>query len=247
MGHDLQLVDIHIHILPGLDDGPRVMDESLRMCELCVEESVAAIVATPHMCDARYAVCAADVRNGVMELSHACRERGIDVEILPGGDVRLQPELLQHLESGQVLTLADTGRYLLLELPTEVVPPIEGLVFELAVRGITVILSHPERNLEFCRDPDRLGELVEGGCLAQVTGDSLLGRFGRTPRRTAEKFINAGLVHVVASDAHSPTDRRPGLGKVFGKLRKSVGEDVARRLLCDNPQRIVHGESLVAD
>ena len=245
MGRRLQLIDIHAHILPGLDDGPRTADEALRMCELSVEQGVAVVVATPHMCDPRYPVTVEDVRNGVKELSRACRERGLDLQILPGADVRLQPELLSTLRAGEVLTLAETGKYILLEMPPEIVPPLKGLTFELAIQEVTPIISHPERNLDFCRHPARLAELVDSGCLVQVTGDSLLGRFGRAPRRAAEMFLKSGLVHVVASDAHSAFDRQPNLGSVAELLSAIRGEDVARTLLHTNPGKIVRGESLL--
>ena len=244
LGRLFPMIDIHAHILPGLDDGPRTMEESVRMCELCLDQGVTVVVATPHMCNSRFGVTAEDVRNGVGELSEACRRRGLNIEILPGGDVLLQPGLLAALDTGDALTLADTGKYLLLELPAQTVPPIEGLVFELAVRGITPILTHPERNPAFHHKPGRLVQLVESGCYVQVTADSLLGKFGRGARRAGEKFLKSGLVHVVASDAHSARDRRPALGTVAGLLSSMAGEDTARRLLCDHPARIIRGEPL---
>ena len=238
------MIDIHAHILPGLDDGPRTMEESVRMCEMCIEQGVSVVVATPHMCNPRFSVSAEDVRSRVGELSEACRRRGLNIEILPGGDVLLQPGLLEAMDAGDALTLADTGKYLLLELPAQTVPSIEGLVFELALRGVTPILTHPERNPAFHHKPGRLVQLVESGCYVQITGDSLLGRFGRGARRAGGKFLKSGLVHVVASDAHSARDRRPALGTIAGLLSSMAGEDAARRLLCDHPARIIRGEPL---
>ena len=246
MGTDFQIIDLHAHILPGLDDGPSTVDEALRMCELNVQQGVTVVVATPHMCDSRYPVTSEDVRNGVKELSAVCRERGLDLEILPGGDVRLEPELLDALNAGEVLTVADSGRYILLELPPQIVPRIEEIVFELEVLGVTPILSHPERNLDFLRRPKRLAELVDKGCLTQITGDSLIGIFGAAAKRTAERFLKSGLVHVVASDAHSARDRRPALGRVAQMLCSTVGEDMARKLLHTNPSKIIRGEPLNA-
>ena len=150
------IIDLHCHILPGLDDGPDTLDESLVMCVLSERQGVTAIVATPHMGDPWYPVTCDDVRRGAKELSAACRGRGLKLDILPGGEVRLQPELAETVRAGKVLTLADTGRYLLLELPPYVAPRIEGLVFELRVSGVTPILSHPERNSELCRKPGRI-------------------------------------------------------------------------------------------
>ncbi len=247
------IVDIHVHILPALDDGPATMEESLRMCELCVEQGVTTVVATPHMGGPTDAATPGAVRRGVGELSQACRERGLELEILPGAEVRLHPELLEVLDADRILTLADGHKYLLLELPLQVVPRIEGLVFELELRGITPVLNHPERNLEFWRKPHRLADLVDRGCLVQVTGDSLLGRAGRDLKRVSQQFLESGLVHVVGSDAHAATGstgspqggRSPNLRQVAEMLHSSLEGDVARTLLQVNPEKIVRGEPLV--
>ncbi len=301
----MNITDIHSHLLPGLDDGPRALDESLRMCALYVAHGVTTVVATPHMADYRFGVTCEAVRRGVGELSDACRRRGIDLEILPGADVRLQPELLEMLDAGELLTLADGGRrwsqnpvrdegerevreqggrcetpggvaychvedvlrrqrgdrasqpaavdrapgtvskYLLLELPLQAVPLIDDLVDDLRARGVTPVLSHPERNPALWRRPDRLAELVERGCLAQITGASLLGHFGSVPRRTARRFLESGIAHVVASDAHGAAGRRrPEFKRVTEALITMLGEAAASRLLETNPANIIRGEPL---
>jgi len=236
------IIDIHCHLLPGLDDGPATMGDSLRMCELYHAQGVRTVVATPHMCDPRYDVTAEAVRLGARQLSHACRERGIDLKVLPGAEVRLQPELLEALDARNLLTVADGGRHLFLELPLQVVPRIGDLLFQLAVRDVTPILTHPERNMELSRKPARLAELVEGGCLVQITAVSLLGGLGRPAKRAAERFVRSGLAHVVASDAHSPKgSRRPQFEPVVERLLRLVGEERTFELLCANPERIVRG------
>ncbi len=242
----LPMVDIHSHVLPGLDDGPRSMDESLQMCELYVAQGVATVVATPHMCNGLFdEVTAEMVKHGAEGLAEACRKRGLELAIIPGGEVHLQPELVKMLDAGAELTLGDSGRYMLLELPNQIVPRIERLVFELALRGITPVLAHPAHNMDFRRSPGRLAELVECGCLVQVSADCLLGAFGRAARRAAERFVRSDLVHVVASDAHSASGRRrPQFDDAAQLLGGMVGEDRACRLLCTNPASIVRGEPL---
>lgn len=247
MGERLPMVDLHTHLLPGLDDGPEDIDESLRMCELYVAQGVETVVATPHMGDHALACTPADVRRGVESLSRACRRRGLALEILAGGEVRLPPDLLGALSSGSVLTIADTGRHLLLEFPAQRVPRIEDLIFRLRVQGVTPVIAHPELHPVFApRRSSALADLVEQGCLGQVTGGSLLGRFGRAARRAAERFVTCGLAHVVASDAHSSCGRRPDFGPVAERLSALAGEDVARRLVAANPGRIVRGLALTA-
>jgi protein-tyrosine phosphatase len=238
------VTDIHSHVLPALDDGARTWESALAMCRLYVEQRVTTVVATPHMCDPRYPVTVEAVRRGVVELTQRCQSEDIPLTILPGGDVRLMPELLEWVDQDEVLTLGDAGRYLLLELPAQTVPPIGGLLEELGRRGIRVVVSHPERNMELWWRPTRLAELVEFGCLVQLTGDSLLGRFGRRARRCSEQFLAAGLVDVVASDAHSHVGRAPAFGEIRQRLAELVGEDAGRRLLSDNPQCLAHGQPL---
>ena len=245
MRRDLDIIDIHSHLLPGLDDGPATVRDSLRMCELYHAQGVRTVVATPHMCDPRFDVTPEAVRLGARQLSEACRERGIDLKVLPGADVRLQPELLEDLDAGNVLTVADGGRYLLLELPLQLVPRMDNLLFQLAVRNVAPILTHPERNLELSRGPARLADLIERGCLVQITAVSLLGGFGRLAKRATERFVKSGLVHVVASDAHSPKgSRRPQFEPVVERLLCLVGEERTFELLCANPDRIVRGVPL---
>jgi protein-tyrosine phosphatase len=239
------MVDIHAHILPGLDDGPRVETESLRMCASYAEQGVRTVIATPHMLSGRWNVTSEMVREATVRLAVACRRSGIQLEILPGADVALAPELPAKVASGEVLTLVDSGRYLLLELPSQTVPPVLGLVDELAAQGVVPIITHPERNAGFLRRPGMLAELAACGCLVQVTSGSLLGRFGTTVRRAAERFLVEGIVHLIASDAHAPRGgRSPDLGRCRRRLCALVGVQKARRLLCENPGAVARGEAL---
>jgi len=239
----MDLIDIHAHVLPGLDDGPSRPAEALAMCGLSAAQGVRALIATPHMCDPRFNVCGELVRGAARDLSQACRERGIDLRVLPGGEVRLTPELLEALDAGKALTLADAGRHLLLELPLQVVPRIGGLVFDLATRGLTPVLTHPECNLELGRKPARLADLVQRGCLVQISAASLLGGLGPVAERAALRFLEGGLVHFVASDAHSVCGRRsPQLDRAAQLVASIVGEAAARELLYENPAKVLCGE-----
>ena len=211
------------------------------MCEQYVEQGVRTVVATPHM-GGESRVTPEAVRRLVNDVSQGCIIRRLQLEILPGGDICLDPALLEALAAGRVLTLADSGKYLLLEMPSQVVPRIEELVFGLRLHGITPILSHPERNLEFGQKPKLLAELVEGGCLVQLTASSLLGYLGSAAMVAAQAFLESGLVHVLASDAHSSHSPRLVLDEVAEFLMASVGYEETGRLLHDNPAKIIKGE-----
>jgi len=233
---DCNIVDIHAHLLPGLDDGPKSMEEALRMCRAYLANGVRAVVATPHMADYRYAVTPQDVRDGVRNLRRLCEQESICLQILPGADVRLQPEVVEDLDAERILTLADAGRFLLLELPPQALPPMESLLPRLREREVAPILTHPERHPILADKPRHLRRLVEGGCLVQITGNSLLGDFGRGARRAAERFLKLDLVHAVASDAHAPEGERcPNFAPVAQRLHALVGAERTRQLLCDRP------------
>ena len=240
------LIDIHTHILPGLDDGCKDLDDSLRMCELYVADDVRTVVATPHMFHPRYDVTAEAVHRAVGELREACAKRGLLLEILPGAEVRLMPELEQSIGSGMALTLAGAGRHLLLELPSVLLPQVEELAFRLRLKGIVAVLSHPERHGGFIRHPERLRKLVDMGCLVQITTHSLIGGFGRAVLEAAYNLLRAGMVHAVASDAHSSRagGRRPKMRRAFDRVADRMGEPTARRLFGTNPARIARGESV---
>jgi len=241
---DAPIIDVHSHVLPGLDDGAQNLDEALRMCELYVADGVRTVVATPHVWSGHYDVGSDAIRRGVDELSEACARRGLDLTILPGSEVRVRPELLAALAAGRLMTVGDNGAYLLLELHAQRVPPMGGLLFELGLRGVQPILCHPERHTQIWEHEELLDDLVGRGCLVQVTGASLLGAYGRRVQRCAEHLLAARLVHLVASDAHSPRRRRPLLQRTAGRLIELGGEALARRLLVANPARIVAGQPL---
>ena len=215
------------------------------MCRMYVRAGAHTVVATPHMLHPDFDVPAGAVRDAVRDLQDACRREGIDIEILPGAELRLEPGLLSAVEEQKVLSLADGARFLLVELPYQLVPPIEDLIFELALRKKIVIIAHPERNMELARRPGRLEQLVGAGCLAQVTLKSMLGKPGRMARKAARRFLERDLVHMIGTDAHRawPVGRlRDQLAYVTGL----VGVEKAGELLFENPMRILKGERIEA-
>jgi protein-tyrosine phosphatase len=239
--------ELHSHILPGLDDGPDSIKESLRMCKAYEENGVKRVVATPHFCVPKFKVNVSVVKNRLQRLRDGCEEAGIDIELRAGAEVRLTPELLTLFQEGELLTLAGQGRHLLVEFPPDVAPPIKDLVFQLGVRGVTVVIAHPERNREFSADPDLLEELINGGCLVQICIGSLLGDFGGKAKKAAGKYLKNGFVHLVAGDAHGYEDGYwPDLNKGMKVLSSLVGEEEAKIIAEDNPLSIFRGEEITA-
>ena len=239
-------VDIHCHLLPGLDDGPAAWEESLEMAEMAAGDGIAAIVATPHQLGNHPHVTAENVRIHVARLQSMLEHRGIALEIRPGADVRIDPDLTGKILSGEVLTLADQRRHVLLELPHELYIPLDRLLGDLRKAGLTGILSHPERNQGIINRPKILPDLVNQGCLLQVTAGSLNGMFGSRIRNFAESMIEQGFVDFVASDAHSAKHRTPLLSQAFGRVAKLAGHDAALDLFCRNPACVYSGTPLAS-
>jgi tyrosine-protein phosphatase YwqE len=245
---ELDMIDIHSHILPGLDDGPRTWEEALEMARLAVTDGIRTMVASPHLFP-RKTVAPGKINNKDKVLTHLAQFREklraaeIDLEIIPGCDIPLSLESLQLLEEGQVLTINDAKHYLLLELPHTSFPPaIDEIVFRLQSKGLTPIITHPERHFIFQEMPAKLARLLDLGCLAQLTGHSLLGGFGRDIAGFARTLVKKGYVQVVASDAHDTQNRPPLLGAAVRALADLVGEKRAGAMARDIPAKIVKGE-----
>jgi protein-tyrosine phosphatase len=240
------LTDIHCHLLPGLDDGPASWDETLAMAEMAAADGIETIVATPHQLGAYPENSPERIRAETARLQSLLDERGIALRVLPGADVRVEPDLPAKIRRGEVLTLADRGRHVLLELPHEVYFPLERLLAELRDAGLVAILSHPERNDGVLRRPGVLRPLVAAGCLVQVTAASLTGLFGFRVQRLAESLVLKGLVHCVSSDAHGTRGRTPLLGRAMVRVAQLIGRPAAVDLFCRNPGRIASGRDVAS-
>ncbi len=237
-------VDIHCHLLPGIDDGAEDWDESLAMAELAVADGMQTIICTPHQLGNHRQNLAVDIRERVRHLDTLLRQQGIPLRVLPGADVRVEPDLSARLQADEVLTLADRGRHVLLELPHELYLPLEPILDALRGWGIQGILSHPERNRGILRQPSLLSPLVAAGCLMQVTAGSLLGTFGPSVQQLAQTILREGRCHFLATDAHGATARRPRLQAAYRRAAELVGGAAADVMCCENPSRVIRGESV---
>ncbi|MGA9754523.1 MAG: CpsB/CapC family capsule biosynthesis tyrosine phosphatase [Desulfobaccales bacterium] len=242
------MIDIHAHILPGLDDGAKTWKQSLQMARLAMEDGIKTMVATPHLFKTR-SIDLKQINHKKMILQHIDElrqkllEEKIPLEIIPGCDFPLGFESLQLLENGQVLTINDANRYLLLELPDTSLPPAtEEICFRLLSKGITPILTHPERHMIIQQMPHKLKRLIDLGCLAQMTGNSLTGWFGRGVKKLARQLVKLGYIHLLATDTHNLRNRPPVLSPALIELTRLVGEKRARAMVHDIPEKIIQGE-----
>lgn len=236
------MIDIHSHILPQMDDGPDKWETTLEMCKIAVNDGIKKIVATPHINEV-YNCDPITIRKRVKELNQ--KIKGVyDIEVLAGADVHLTYDLLDRVKRGEILTINDK-RYLLLELPHNLITVnIEKIIFELRLAGILPILTHPERNSVLQNNPQKIYNLVNIGVYIQITGMSLTGGFGKKAMGCAEKLLKSSLVHSIATDAHSLTARPPLLSPALNKAKRIIGENAARRLVYDIPQKIIEGEEI---
>ena len=233
------MIDLHSHILPGLDDGSRTVEDARELARRAVDDGVTAIAATPHV-RSDYPTRAEEMERGVSRLREDFLAEGIEIEILPGGEVDLG--MLASLDDDGLrrFTLAQSGRYLLLEFPYTGWPAgLEEAVYGLGLRGLLPVLAHPERNREVQSNPGRLTEAVRMGALVQLTAASLDGRIGRSSQTAAGKLLELGLAHVLASDAHTPEIREAGLAAAVEALED---DDLGRFLTVEAPSAIVAGE-----
>lgn len=239
------MIDLHTHILPGLDDGAASPAEALQMAALAAAGGTATVVATPHVISGLYDNTRLQIMAAVDRLNCSLAAENIALQVLPGAEYRLEPDLSRHLQAGRLLTINDTGRYLLVELPPAMVPGYaKQLFYEIQLQGVTPLLAHPERHPELSRSPQTLYNLAQRGILAQVTAGSLAGSFGRKAQRTARQMLSAGTAQVVSSDAHSPGKRSPDLTAAARVIEKQWGVALARTVLSANPRRIITGQAV---
>lgn len=238
------MIDLHAHLLPGIDDGAGSLDESLAMARRAAADGCEVIVATPHQ--RHHLWWNADrVR---LDALRAELERRLDgaIEILPGAEIRVDSALLDDLDAGLPTPIAD-GRYLLIEFARNGIgPEPESIVHELVVAGWRPILAHPELLPWIAEDLPRLEDLVELGATLQITAMSVLGRFGRRPRESARALLDAGLAHFLASDCHGIATRPPGLSAAREVIAKGWGEELAERLTDAHPRAVIEDRPLPA-
>lgn len=235
------MVDLHCHILPGLDDGSPDLETSLEMAQVAVGDGIDTIVATPHVASGS-PLSPAQIRTATQAMNVVLREHDIHLVVLPGAEVEAQTRLPELVRGGQVVTLGDKGRHLLIEIPLVGIPQLlEQMCFELQLVGITPVLAHPERTELGSRKREILETLVQRGCILQANVDSVLGHNGRRIRRLTLDLLRSGLVQVLSSDAHDPHYRPPELSGARKELARSLKNIDFDMLVEELPRSIIEG------
>lgn len=223
------MIDIHCHLLPNIDDGPGSWEESLELARMYAGEGIQTAITTPHWIKgSHWEPDPNQVIEMVAVLNEKTKADNIPLKILPGMEVGMTDNLVELLKNGSVLTLGG-GSHILLESPFASMPyKIEELIVRLKQTGITTILAHPERCHEVQSNPKRLELMVDSGALIQITSSSLLGHFGIQPMDCATWIARNGLIHLIASDAHSPMKRPPLFRKPLSILKEIIGAEATR-------------------
>ncbi|MGB3159732.1 MAG: CpsB/CapC family capsule biosynthesis tyrosine phosphatase [Carnobacterium sp.] len=220
------MIDLHCHILPGVDDGAKNMEESIKMAKDAVSEGITHILATPHYKNGHWDNEKEDISILIDELQNELDERGISLIIFPGQEVRIHGELFENIDGNKIQFIDETNQYILIEFPTPSIPAYtESLFFELQKKRVTPIIVHPERNRAILKDPNILLSFVEKGALAQLTAASYMGGFGKDIQKLSKQLIEANLVHFIASDAHNITSRSFHMKEAFQNLEKEFGKE----------------------
>lgn len=236
------MIDLHCHILPGLDDGPADIEQALAMCRMAAQDGITHVVATPHLGPIAYNVEASSIPTAVTLLQEALNKENIQLEIICGAEVNLAYDLVESARKKELPFINHTGRYFSLELnEAQVSQGLEKMIFELKLMGITPIVTHPERTNSGGRDWSWLARLLELGCLSQITAMSLTGDFGKPLRKSCEELLEQKLVHFVATDAHSPDWRPPLLSAARSRLEELAGLETADNLLVNWPRAVLEG------
>lgn len=233
------MIDLHCHILPGIDDGAADIAVSLAMARAFVDDGVTTVACTPHILPGLYDNTGQQIRSAVASLQHELDQNGIALRLVAGADNHIVPDFVAGLRSGHLLPLAES-RYVLVEPPHHVAPQrMEDLFFAIQLAGYVPILTHPERLSWLSGHYEMVRRLVAAGVWMQITVDSLTGAFGRNPLYWASKMLDEGAVHILATDAHDMTKRPPRLSTGFESAVKRVGETEAVHLVTTRPRGVL--------
>lgn len=224
------MIDIHSHLLPGLDDGAQSEQETIELARNAVADGIHTVIATPHHANGHFL----NNKQKVLEAVEACnallKRHGIPLTVLPGQEIRIHDQWLDEWAQDQLLDLASSG-YVLMEFPFSHMPSYTlDLIHELAIRGWKPVIAHPERNRELAGEPEKLLDLIDSGALVQVTSHSVMGTFGRTVQKLSLDWIARRMVHLIASDAHHAVKRPFALREAYRIIEHKVGRSLAEEL-----------------
>lgn len=239
------MIDIHCHILPGLDDGPKDMETSIEMVNIALADGITDIVATPHFAE-EFPYSADDVMQSYEALKKEIEQRALPLNLHYGLEVQINPDLFEKYSDRLAdLTINRMGKYMLVELPFLEIPVYaEDIIRYIVANDITPIIVHPLRNSRILENISILYSFREMGALFQFNRGSVLGTMTMNTFSLMKKLMNRDMVHFVASDAHGLIKRRPVLSDAYRKIKRAYGEEAANQLFRENPGNMVSGDTI---
>jgi len=238
------MIDLHCHILPGLDDGSRSTEQSVEMARIAAGEGIHQIVATPHLFREN-ATHLESIPGKLEALNRVLEEEAVGVRLFPGAEVHVSHNLIDEIRRHRERLVINGGSYMIVEFPEEhVFAGVKDLFFSLMSEGITPIIAHPERNAAFSRSPGLLYDLVRMGALCQLNSGSFTGIYGERSEEAAFSLLGLRLVHFVASDGHGVRSVPPRLAAAVEIVADVIGPQEAQALVVDNPRAVLDGSDL---
>jgi protein-tyrosine phosphatase len=226
------MIDMHCHLLPGIDDGPATLEEAVAMCRMAADDGIRVAITTPHIHPGRWPNSKDVIERGRDELQDELVKEGVDLQLGFAAEVRLTDHLMEQVLRDEIPFYAEIEGYrlMLLEFPHgHIVPGSDKIVRWLLQRGIRPMIAHPERNKQVMKDPRCIEPFVEAGCWLQGTGGAVLGRFGAAAKATCEALLASDLYTIFASDGHNLKARPPVLSQAFERVVDLVGLERAER------------------
>jgi protein-tyrosine phosphatase len=237
----IPLVDLHCHLLAGVDDGPRTDVDALEMCRIACNEGVRLASALAHQNERWSAVTPSLIREHARRLTEALRAADLPLTVFPSAEVMVHPEIEASWRRGDLLSVADRGQYLLVEMPHNLFIDLCEISKDLCQAGVRPIIAHPERHPELLHDPGRIEQFIQAGCLVQVSSSSITDPDSSKDARALKDWFKRGIVHFLGSDGHSPRRRRPHMADAYHQIARWAGAGVADRVCSTNATAVVHG------
>ncbi len=239
------MIDLHCHLLHGIDDGPDTWEESLELCRMAVADGITHAIVTPHIHPGRWENSRTSIQQACENLQQALDQHEIALRLGFAGEVRLTDRIMDQVANEDIPFYGEVDGFkvMLLEFPhSHLIPGSDKLTQWLLDQGIRPLIAHPERNTQIMKDASQLQPFIDAGCWLQLTAGSVIGHFGEKSRLIAHQLLRGDKVTVLASDGHNATARPPVMSRAFDSIARKYGRDRAQRLMLDNPAAIVQNQ-----
>lgn len=238
------MIDMHCHIVPGVDDGAKDMEMSIEIARLYANNGFKKIINTSHFLGEGKGVTRIELEDSFRNMNNQLIQEDIDLEVLPGNELYLSMDIVKDLESGRALTL-NNSKYVLVELPANDYPLYtEDILYELQIKGYKPIIAHPERNRSIIKNPELIINLISKGNLVQMNYHSIEGMYGKEVMRTADFLLKNNLVHFLGTDTHSNGRRSPNVSSILKLIQSKIGKDNLKILTLVNPSKVINNQEI---